>query len=117
MNTSGKRKLRIALVLGVVGVAVAWIFLLLSPQHRLASELIRGPEVRAAAGVVDVSFPSSFRLAGDRSSMAYYVVGSNRRGFLKVILEKSDDGLRVTSAVFDDVPLAIAGAPIAGAAQ
>lgn len=116
MNTSARR-LKIALVLGALGVAVAWTFFLLSPQHRVASELVRGPEVRAVAGTIEVSFPSSFRLTGHQSFVAYYVIGSNRRGFVRVVLEKSDDGPRVRSAVFDEVPLEIAGAGTAGGAQ
>ncbi len=110
MNTSGKRRLRIAIVLGVIGIAAAWILFLLSPQHRLASELIRGPEVRAVAGTVEHSIPSSFRLSGHGSSMTYYVIGSDRRGFLRLVLEKSEGELRVKSAVFDELPLTIANA-------
>lgn len=104
-------------MLGAIGIATAWIFFLLSPQHRLASELIRGPEVRAVAGTVEHSIPSSFRLTGSGSSMTYYVIGSERRGFLRVVLERPEGELRVKSAVFDEVPLTVANTGARNASQ
>jgi hypothetical protein len=117
MDTGGKRRLKIAMVLGTIGVAAAWVFFLLSPQHRLASEFIQGPAVLGRAGTVRFSIPSSFRLIGHGSSMTYYVVGSDHKGFLRLVLEKSDSGLRVKSAAFDGLPLAIASADARSAGQ
>jgi hypothetical protein len=117
MKNENKRRFKIAMLLGAIGIAAAWIFFLVSPQHRLASQVIGGSQIRAVAGAIEFAFPSSFRLTGHRSSMTYYVIGSNRRGFLRMILENSDDGLRVKSAAFEEVPLALVDAGARSPAQ
>lgn len=107
MKIDGKRRLKIAMVLGALGIVAAWALFIASPQHQIASGFLHGPQLRSFAGETEFSFPASFRLAGDRSSMTYYVFGSRRRGVLRVVLEKSDGGTRVKSAIFDQVPLSI----------
>lgn len=108
MNTSGKRSIKIAMALGAIGFTAAWAFFLLSPEYRRASELVHGSALRSVTGEIEFSFPSSFRLTNHRSFVTYYVLGSSRRGFLRVVLEKSESGVQVKSATFDKMPLAIA---------
>ena len=104
-NVRAKLKLKIAFVLGACVVAGVWVAFVRSPQYQLASEVLAGPEVRALAGDVKFSYPSSFRLTRGNSKVSYYVLGERRRGFLRLDLVKEDGRLRVRSASFDQEPL------------
>lgn len=104
-NVTAKLKLKIALVLAACVVPGVWLAFLRSPQHKIASEVLAGPEVRALVGEVKFSYPSSFRLTSGNSRVSYYVLGEHRRGFLRLDLVKEDGLLQVRSASFEQEPL------------
>jgi hypothetical protein len=104
-NVGAKLKLKIAVVLSACVVTGVWVAFVSSPQYRIASDVLAGPEMRALAGEVKLSYPSSFRLTGNNSKVSYYVLGERRRGFLQLDLVKEDGRFRVKSATFDQEPL------------
>ena len=104
------RRMKIAFLLGVTGVAVVAAFFIQSADRQLALHVLAGPELQGLAGDVKFSYPSSFKIRiGDErySRITYYVFGSRKHGFLTVVLTGSTDGLYVQSATFDGAPLVV----------
>jgi hypothetical protein len=110
MNSSDIRRLKVALLVGLAVVPVVVAAFLLSTDRQLALQVLAGPELRELAGEVQFSFPISVKIHfGDErySRITYIVLGTRKRGFLKVAMEGVATGLVVKSATFDGSPLGV----------
>ena len=103
-----RRRLKVALLIGLAVVPLVVADFFQSTDRQLALQVLAGPELRELAGEVRFSFPISVKMHyGDErySRITYLVLGTRKRGLLKISMEGAAGGLFVKSGTFDGSPL------------
>jgi hypothetical protein len=99
-----KKSLVRAAILGGVFVIVAWVYAVNSAPYEQASRILSSEQLKGIAGDIRFRLLTGFNITsteGRFSTVSFYVFGTRKSGYLRVVLVNQQQQLVTKSATFD----------------